>query len=275
MVVLLGARLGWAAQTAAPTVDVSALAAFMEKWKTYELFKIPLAATDRPLTLAALAKDPNGPWVDYLSMQAAEAHFQLRNLEGPARRQSAAVTASYLKQGKAIVAECIRAGNTNASLRASRETLQQIIASFEGGRLGPSEIRSSARRMLRTAADSNSWDHGNKMMEANIVLGRAAAREGKWAEARAYLRAAGKAPSSPQLASYGPDLVFPRELLEHGAPEDGEAVLAFLEDISRYYTNPDTQEANARMVAADRLKEIKDWQQQIRDGKVPNHRKWR
>ena len=65
MVVLLSARLGWAAQTAVPTVDAPALAAFMEKWKTYEPFKIPLAATDRPLTLAALAKDPNGPWVDY------------------------------------------------------------------------------------------------------------------------------------------------------------------------------------------------------------------
>src|SRR4051795_8947935 len=90
MVVLLGARVGWAAQTPAPTVDAPTLAAFMEKWKTYEPFKVPLAATDRPLTLAALAKDPNGPWVDYLLMQAAEAHFQLRNLEGPARRQTAA-----------------------------------------------------------------------------------------------------------------------------------------------------------------------------------------
>ena len=74
---------------------------------------------------------------------------------------------------------------------------------------------------------------------------------------------------------YGPDMVFPRELIEHGAPEDREAVLTFLEDISRYYTDPDTQEANARIVAADRLKEIKDWQQQIRDGKIPNHRQWR
>ena len=209
-------------------------------------------------------------------MQAAEAHFQLRNLEGPARRQSAAATASYLKQGEAIVAERLRAGSTNTSLRASREILQKNIAGFQlEAASDPSEVRRSARRMLRAAGESNSWDHGNKIMEANILQGRAAVRQGKWVEARAYLRAAGKAPTSPQLASFGPDLVFPRELLEHGAPEDREAVLAFLEDISRYWANPDPRNANSQSVAADRLKEIKDWQQQIRDGKIPKDRKWR
>src|SRR5205085_6349078 len=136
-------------------------------------------------------------------------------------------------------------------------------------------VRSSAQRTLQSKGDTNSWDQGNKVMTANFALGRAALREGKWSEARAYLRAAGKAPPSPQLVSYGPDLVLPRELLEHGAPEDREAVLAFLEDISRYWANPDPRNGNAQMVAADHLKEIKDWQQQIRDGKIPNHRQWR
>ncbi len=274
---LLSVSLGWAAQTAVPKVDAPTLAAFMEKWKTYEPLKFPVAATDRPLTLAALARDPNGPWADYVTMQAAEAGFQLRQLKGPARQKSAAETTSYLKQAGAIIAESIRAGNTNASLRAACESLQKNIAELQlaDGASDLSEVRSSARRTLRAASDTNSWDHGNKVMSANMLLGRTAVRESQWEEARAYLRAAGKAPSSPQLASYGPDLVLPRELLEHGASEDREAVLAFLEDISRYYTNPGSSEANMQMVAADRLKEIRDWQQQVRAGKIPKDRKWR
>lgn len=110
---------------------------------------------------------------------------------------------------------------------------------------------------------------------ANEVLGRVALRENKPEMARTFLRAAGQSPGSPQLLSFGPDLVLARELLEHGEKEDREAVLAFLTDISRYWNTPVTRNANSQRVATDHLQEIQIWRQQIEEGKIPNDPQWR
>ena len=53
-------------------------------------------------------------------------------------------------------------------------------------------------------------------------------------------------------------------------------MLAFLEDIRRLWADPGKQpEANSRRVAEDHLKELDKWGQEIRDGKIPDDRKWR
>ena len=155
--------------------------------------------------------------------------------------------------------------------------LQQMLTPFllEAGSAYLSEVRAVARHMLNQNKDTNSWNYGNTVYEANVLLGRVALREGQADKARACLRAAGRSPGSPQLGSFGPDLVFARELLEHGDKADREAVLAFLEDIAHFWANPDPRNANSQRVAADHLKELEGWRQEIRDGKIPNHRMWR
>ena len=101
-------------------------------------------------------------------------------------------------------------------------------------------------------------------------------KEGDFAEARRYLRAAGKIPSPSQLNSFGPELVLGHELLAHGDKEDREAVLGFLEDMRRLWGDPATRsEGNSRRVSEDHLKEFDTWCQEVRDGKIPDDPKWR
>jgi len=249
----------------------------MEKWKRNQAFKIPTNAAERPLTIAALIKDPTGPWFGYLSMQTAEARFQLRSLQGQARQNAAAGVVRWLKQADQALESASSADTANTSLREIRQELQRTLAPFqlESGPAYLTEVRKAAQQMLDQNKDTNSWNYGNVVYEANSLLGRAALREGQAEQARSCLRAAGRSPGSPQLRSYGPDLVFARELLEHGDQEDREAVLAFLQDIARFHGNPDPRNANSQRVAADHLKDLESWQQQIRDGKIPTDRQWR
>ncbi|MDQ2731693.1 MAG: hypothetical protein M3Y56_08550, partial [Armatimonadota bacterium] len=62
----------------------------------------------------------------------------------------------------------------------------------------------------------SSWQYGNNIHEANQILGLAALREGRVADAKRYLIAAGKTPGSPQLNSFGPHMVLAQELLSRG-----------------------------------------------------------
>ena len=43
------------------------------------------------------------------------------------------------------------------------------------------------------------WNYGNAVQDANLVLGRIAATEGRMEDAKRYLLAAGKSPGSPQM----------------------------------------------------------------------------
>ena len=115
----------------------------------------------------------------------------------------------------------------------------------------------------------------NVVFTANELLGRVALREGQLDAARSYLRTAGRAPGSPQLGSFGPNLIFPRELLDHGDPADREAVLGFLDDIAHFWAHPLPGNANSQRVAADHLKQLENWKETIRAGKIPEDAKWR
>jgi hypothetical protein len=151
----------------------------------------------------------------------------------------------------------------------------KAFLSLEAGQDLPTR-KVEAQRLLASAKDTNNWNYGNVVFEANETLGRVAVKEGNFAEARRCLCAAGKIPGSPQLNSFGPDFVLAHELLAHGAKEDREAVLGFLEDIRRLWGDPATRpEANSRRVAEDHLKELDWWCQEIRDGKIPDDPKWR
>lgn len=58
------------------------------------------------------------------------------------------------------------------------------------------------------------WNYGNAIHDANITLGRIALRKGKIEEAKAFLLNAGRTPGSPQLSSFGPNMILAHELLE-------------------------------------------------------------
>lgn len=76
------------------------------------------------------------------------------------------------------------------------------------------------------------WNYGNAVHAANLVLGRVALMRGEIDDAKKFLLAAGKTPGSPQLNSFGPDMVFAKEMLKRG---EREAVLAYFDLVEKFW----------------------------------------
>ena len=68
--------------------------------------------------------------------------------------------------------------------------------------------------------------------EGDVVLVCLALERGDIAGAKEHLLAAGQAPGSPPLDSFGPNMTLAKELLEKGEPE---AVLAYLQSCGQFW----------------------------------------
>ncbi|MBU5636545.1 hypothetical protein KOM00_07320 [Geomonas sp. Red69] len=74
-----------------------------------------------------------------------------------------------------------------------------------------------AEEMFKSAAKSPcGYNYGNAVHDANIVLGLIAVENGNINEAKSYLLKAGKTPGSPQLNTFGPNMVLANKLLKRG-----------------------------------------------------------
>lgn len=144
---------------------------------------------------------------------AAEVRFKLRGLQGRARQDAADKTGRLLQAGERILEAAIKADTNNPTLVQRRKSLRYartpllIETGPDNWPTSFQEVRVIAREILEENRDTNSWNHGNAVYLSNVLLGRVALREGRLTEARSYLRAAGKSPGSPQLGSFGPELV--------------------------------------------------------------------
>ena len=98
------------------------------------------------------------------------------------------------------------------------------------------EYEDSKAMALELLATSESWkkdwNYGNAVHVANLVLGRLELRDGNKEKAAEYLLAAGRTPGSPQLNSFGPDMLFAKEML---AADETDAVLNYLELCSKFW----------------------------------------
>ena len=131
-----------------------------------------------------------------------------------------------------------------------------------------------ARELAQLAPKyKNDWNYGNAIAHANQVLGRIALSKGDVAEAKKLLLASADSQGSPQLNSFGPNFSLARELAEKG---ERDTVIAFLDSVARFWANPNERtEANSKRVASEHRKQLESWKQQLREGEVPNHPKWR
>jgi hypothetical protein len=107
---------------------------------------------------------------------------------------------------------------------------------------------------LLASADGfkKNWNYGNAVHKGNIVLGRVALGRGDMAGAKEHLLAAGQTPGSPQLNSFGPNMVLAKELLEKG---EREVVLAYLDSCAKFWK-----------MGGDQLQ---SWMATIKGGGVP------
>jgi hypothetical protein len=109
------------------------------------------------------------------------------------------------------------------------------------------------RVLLASARATDAWDTGNRIHQANIMMGRSALRGGDLARARSCLLAAGRTPGSPQLDSFGPSMSFAREMLEAG---ESETVLEYLQCCRSFWK-------------ADQGR-LDHWTQEIKEGRIPD-----
>ena len=128
-----------------------------------------------------------------------------------------------------------------------------------------------ATETLQKNIDDRNDDYGNVIHNANQILGRCALREGKLADAKAYLLKAGATPGSPQLNSFGPQFQLARELLEKG---EKETVLQYLDLVSKFWASDDEESALGKQQSKEHAALIEGWKREIADGKIPIAAQW-
>ena len=108
---------------------------------------------------------------------------------------------------------------------------QLPMAAFDAGDMA--KARAYSLQLLEAANGSQrSWDYGNAIHQANLVLGRIAVREGRLADAAKFLLASVETSGSPQLNSFGPNMSLARDLLERG---ETEPVLKYFELCAKFW----------------------------------------
>lgn len=90
------------------------------------------------------------------------------------------------------------------------------------------QLLDETRAMVREG-----WDTGNQIFHGNLILGQVALHRGDTAAAAQYLLAAGATQGSPQLNSFGPNMVLARDLLDAGVGR--EQVVEFLELCTKFW----------------------------------------
>jgi len=89
---------------------------------------------------------------------------------------------------------------------------------FDAGELG--KAQSYANELLSLGSSyPKDWNYGNAIYYGNFVLGRVALRGNETNKAKTLLLAAGHTPGSPQLNSFGPNVMLAKELLDKGERE--------------------------------------------------------
>ena len=261
--------------TAVATAKI--LDVFVAKLETRPSFLMEMLADDRDRAerlLRAAQKDrPTArAWpLDIRMLFAADASAG-RKLEGKAKVDHFKRAVVYLRESLDITLQVL-AENPNQNLEAMWPDLALDLASasVETGELKFAKLH--ATKTLQYNKDREGWNYGNIIHNANQILGRVSLREGKLADAKAYLLKAGATPGSAQLNSFGPQMSLATELVKKG---ENETVLEYLDLVAAFWANPDERtEANSKRSARQNRDLLELWKKEIGAGKVPAHAKWR
>ena len=116
------------------------------------------------------------------------------------------------------------------------------------------KAKTYSQALLEQAAEMRGdWNYGNAIHVANLILGQIALNSGNVAEAKRLLLEAGKTPGSPQLNSFGPNMLLAKELLAKG---EGEAVVQYFDLCANFWKD-----------GADKLGA---WKAYVQKGGVPD-----
>ncbi len=91
------------------------------------------------------------------------------------------------------------------------------------------------------------WNFGNVVYDAHLALGRAALARGDRQRARRELRLSGQTPGSPQLDSFGPNMLLARDMLRAG---EQKTVFEYFEECRRFWKSGDSRLSRWRRLAS-------------------------
>ena len=126
------------------------------------------------------------------------------------------------------LAQFERAYELSDELRRSSLLTYLGVSAFNAGAI--EKAKDYAEAMLKGNGEGR--NHGDRVHDGNLTLGRVALLEGDIEEAKLRLIAAGRTPGSPRLNSFGPDMTLASELLELG---ESEVVLGYFSLCSEFW----------------------------------------
>jgi hypothetical protein len=135
-----------------------------------------------------------------------------------------------------------------------------------------------AGEWLNNNTNQEAYYYGTTIHDANQILGVAALKEGRVADAKSYLLKAGATRGSPRLNSFGPNMVLAQQLLEK---KEGQAVIEYLDLVARFWASSSDEylrkveektpggAAVFQQLHKVHQKEIDSWKQEIHAGGRP------
>ena len=114
------------------------------------------------------------------------------------------------------------------------------------------KAREYANEVLTLAPKyKNDWNYGNAIHKGHIAIGRIELRNGNLDNSKKHLLEAGRTPGSPQLDSFGPNMLLAKELLEKG---EDDVVITYLNHCGTFW----------------KKRQIRKWIEIIEGGDTPN-----
>jgi len=262
-------------QRSLPSVSTKDLVDYETRLKDPQYSVIELLAVDRDkaeaLIRAGQKQRPGAHlWaMDVQTLFAAD-QFTGKSLLGKARVAHFKLALEYLQESYDISVEALN--------KAPNEQLQRVLPGLQidlahaALEANDTELaKQHASETLQKNTDDTNDNYGNIIHNANQILGRCALREGKLADAKAYLLKAGSTPGSPQLNSFGPQLQLARELLEKG---EKETVLQYLDLVSKFWASDNEESAIGKQESKEHAALIEVWKREIAEGKIPIGAQW-
>jgi len=130
---------------------------------------------------------------------------------------------------------------------------QVAAAAYDAGNYD--KAQAYANELLSDANQyQGNWNYGNAIFYGNLMLGRVALkRDNNTSAAESYLLAAGRTPGSPQLNSFGPNMILAQDLLKQG---ERDVVLDFIDEWGKFW-----KADNGR---------LSEWKNSIDQNETPN-----
>ncbi len=123
--------------------------------------------------------------------------------------------------------------------RSTYGLLEDLAAvAFEADELGKAKQYADRLLELSTSPEFERRT-GNAVHHGNLVLGRLALKAGEMDRAKSYLLEAGRTTGSPQLNSFGPNMMLAKELLEHG---EKDIVLEYFQLCGKFWEREELDE---------------------------------